>query len=109
MSTIEDTVRRDAPARNWDPLGKQIRDNVQALLIAWGMTQKELANRIGMPYSTLNKRMRGVHQTWYGGDLARLYRVFGADRLLFQGLEEAARTSRAIRPGSGSTVLVKEG
>ena len=77
--------------RTEDPFWKQLRDNVQELLVVRGMTQKTLAAESGIPYSTLNKKMRGVHQTWWAADFSRLYDVFDGDVLLLRGLAQATR------------------
>jgi transcriptional regulator with XRE-family HTH domain len=87
MSTTQDTATTVTDTR--DAFWKQFRDNLQELLEAWGMTQKDLAKEAGIPYSTLNKKMRGVHRTWWAVDLARFYHVFGPDPLLFRGLSES--------------------
>jgi transcriptional regulator with XRE-family HTH domain len=74
-----------------DLFWEQFRDNLRELLDASGMTQKSLAKEAGIPYSTLNKKMRGVYRTWWAVDLAKFHRVFNGDPLLFRGLTEAVR------------------
>ncbi|MEI3866641.1 helix-turn-helix transcriptional regulator [Microbacterium sp. CCNWLW134] len=64
----------------------QLRANVRELLEKSGMTQKQLAKEMGMPYSTLNKKMRGVSTRWSAVDFASVYGVFGDDPTLLRGL-----------------------
>jgi hypothetical protein len=87
MSNTQDTATTVTDTR--DAFWKQFRDNLQELLEAWGMTQKELAEAAGIPYSTLNKKMRGVHRRWRAVEFARFYHVFGPDPVLFRGLSES--------------------
>ena len=94
MSNPQDTPVVISDTRPEDPFWRQLRDNVRELLEARGMTQKTLSAESGIPYSTLNKKIRGVHQTWWAADFSRLYDVFDGDALLFRGLTEAARDAR---------------
>jgi hypothetical protein len=88
-TTTQDTA--GATVDTSDLFWEQFRDNLRELLDAWGMTQKELANEAGIPYSTLNKKMRGVTRSWRVVEFARLYHVFGPDPLLFRGLSEVVQ------------------
>ncbi|WP_426319925.1 helix-turn-helix domain-containing protein [Microbacterium sp. E-13] len=88
-NSTERTTSRADTHREQDVFWRQLRDNIQELLRARGMTQKQLAAASGIPYSTLNKKMRGVHRVWWLTDFADLYATFDGDPVLFRGLGRA--------------------
>ena len=90
-STEADRPDTDDGGRFW----AQLRANIQELLEKRQMTQTRLAHATGIPYSTLNKKLRGVHKTWSVTDFVALYGAFDGDEILFRGLTESARASVA--------------
>jgi len=80
MSTIQVTESREVR------FAKQITANVVELLNTSGMTRAELAEKSGIPYSTLEKKLRGVRNVWWLHEFAGLFDAFDGDLLLFRGL-----------------------
>lgn len=95
MSVSNPSERCVGPADTSDAFWRQLRDNVREMLEARGMTQRELADASGIPYSTLNKKLRGVRQVWWLVEFAGLYGAFDGDEMLFRGLTETIREARA--------------
>lgn len=80
MSTIKVTESRQVR------FAKQITKNVLELLEKKGMSRVELAEQSGIPYSTLEKKLRGVRNVWWAHEFAGLGLAFDDDLLLFRGL-----------------------
>ena len=73
--------------------GEMFSATIREILAERGMTQKELSEKMGMPYSTLNKKLRCVHHTWWVHEFGGLVSVFDDE----ESLRRLAATFKASR------------
>lgn len=75
MSIQDVTSITQASRYTPDPFYAAVRRNVRQILTDRGMSQRALAARMGMPLSTLSKKLRGVIESWSAADFLAVYRA----------------------------------